>query len=638
VTRFAPRQALTRAYLTVDPRSLGLGRIVLALVLIADLARRVPVLRDFYTNDGLLPNHTVLWRPPLPRLFSVFFPVSLPHEAALTFAICFFCFFCLLIGWRTRLFHVLSLIMTVSLHNRVLFVENWGSVVLGSLMVWTAFLPLGRRFSVDAVAASLRERAGETPEALRAPLPPGTTTPVVSLAVLGVLLQLAVIYGFNFAHKTGATWKDGSALHYVLWQARIVTALGLWVRTHAPFAVTRALTHAAMALEAAAPVLILTPILWRWTRALAIVLLACFHVGLALLVNLGAFSGAMLAFLPFLLDADHWRALGRLVPARGRARQVFYDASCGVCSQVVRVLARLDVYRRLTWISNQDTAALPAGVDPALLERTILIVDPARGRRWTRAVAFGHILAALPFGRLWAWPLLLPGAREVAGLAYDAFARNRTTISTWLGLAACGVPGAPPTPAPAAKHHAPLWFWARARLPFLRELGLALVMLVFVVDLSVENPAVPPALRIHRRPAWMALAVMYPHVNQSWTMFAPDAPLTDEMIVIDAVTRDGRHVDPYNQVASRVASLPVDDIPPRLGQMSLHCDYSLRIPDEVSYHQALIEWVLRYPERTGRQRDEIVSFSAFRVEHQSPPPGQTRPTDLRRRQFLDWRR
>jgi hypothetical protein len=62
------RQAFVRRYLTVDPRSLGLGRIALALVLLLDLARRIPGLALWYSNDGLLPNHMMLWRPPCAAL------------------------------------------------------------------------------------------------------------------------------------------------------------------------------------------------------------------------------------------------------------------------------------------------------------------------------------------------------------------------------------------------------------------------------------------------------------------------------------------------------------------------------------------------------------------------------------------
>jgi predicted DCC family thiol-disulfide oxidoreductase YuxK len=636
----ALRRALTRTYLTIDPRSLGLCRIVLGVVLIVDLLRRVPLMREFYTNAGLLPNHTVLWRPPLPRLISVFFSVSLLHEAALVFAIALFCFVCLTIGWRTRLFHVLSFLMTTSLHNRILFAENWGAVALGALMVWTAFLPLGRRFSVDALLASLRANRNETPqdltpERLAATSPPDNC-PVVSLAVLGVLLQLGVIYWFNFVHKSGPTWHNGSAVHYVLWQERIITQLGLWVRSHEPAALSKLLTYATLAAESSAPFLILTPIFWRWTRAFAIVSLAGLHIGIALFVNLGIFSGAMLAFYPLLIDTRIWDLLGRLPKRARRSRQVFYDAGCGICFQIVRAMSRMDLYRRLTWISNQDLAALPEGVSPALLEKTILVVDPATGRRWTRSDGFAQIFAALPGGRWWAWVLRVPGIRAIAGRAYDLVARNRTTISTWLGLAACGVPGAPPPPEPPAPQPTPLRLWVRGRLPFVRELGILLVGVIFWADLSVSNAAMPAALRWNSRPQWMAFAVMYPHIFQSWSMFSPDAPLSDYMVVIDAVTRDGRHVDPLNEIGSRIASLPVDDIPPRLGHSSIICDYTLRIPDNGWYHQALLEWVLRYPERTGNPRDEIVSFKAWNVEHSSPPPGASGPTNVRRRMFLEW--
>jgi len=112
VNRQAIKAELSRTYLELDPRTLALGRIFFALVLIGDLLRRIPRINEFYTNGGVLPNHTVLWRPAVSRLFSFFYMSSLPEESAIGFAICFFCFFCFLIGWRTRLFHVLSFVMT----------------------------------------------------------------------------------------------------------------------------------------------------------------------------------------------------------------------------------------------------------------------------------------------------------------------------------------------------------------------------------------------------------------------------------------------------------------------------------------------------------------------------------------------
>jgi len=631
-------ERLRATYLRLDPRTLALGRIVLGVVLLVDLVRRVPWLRDLYSNLGLIPNHTVLWRPPFPRIFSFLFMASLPEEAAIWFCLAFVCFFCFCIGYRTRLFHALSFLMTTSLHNRVLFAENWGGVAIGVLMVWTFFLPLGRRYSVDALRASLRARPDETPAELAAGVPPPDTRQTTSLAALGLLLQIAVIYYFNFAHKTGTTWRNGSAVYYVLWQERIVTTLGLWIREHVPYAALRALTFGTLVVEAAAPVLVLTPIFWRWTRFVAALALFGLHFSIMLMVNLGIFSFAMIGFEPFLLTDAQWRLFARLVPRRGRPRTVVYDADCGVCWATVRVVARMDAHRRLLWIPSAERAAVPAGIDAALLERTIVVVDPATGRQWTRADGFAEIFRALPLGGLWSWPLRLPGVRQLANLGYDLFARNRTRISSFFGLAACGVKGGPRVPRAVGAEPAttPLGAWLRARGPLVRELAVALTMFVLTAEVLVANWAVPPWLRVRDRPEWMVAAVMYPHLFEGWSLFAPEAPLSDETIAVDAVTKDGRHVDPFNQAFSRVAELPVKDVPVRLGHDSFWCDYGLRIPDAGEYHQAFLEWVLRYPERTGREQDTLVSFEAWSVEHASPKPGETVPTDVQRRRFLQW--
>ena len=645
----ALRQWLTRTYLTFDGRSLALGRIVLAGVLLVDLLRRIRWIRDLYSNEGLIPNHTVLWQPPQPRAFSLFLMASHADESAFLFAIAFVCFFCLLIGYKTRVAHVLSFVMTTSLHCRILFAENGGAVALGAVVFWTAFMPLGRRFSVDAVLESLRAHRRETPADLMSERTSDRTgnaapdeRPFVSLAVLALLLQLAVIYTFNYIHKTGHTWHEGTAVYYVLWQERIVTMIGLWGRHHFPFALTKALTYGTLVIEAAAPFLILSPVLRPYCRTLAIFLLTGLHGSIAVLVNLGIFSPAMISYYPFLLDAAVWDALKKL--ERPRRRTVFYDAGCGVCFQIVRVLARLDARGALRFVPNDDTAAHPASVEPELFERTVVVLDPRTGRVTTRAEAIADVLASLPGGMLFAAPFRAPGLRSVANVAYDAFAHRRAAISVWLGYAACSVPGdiggdghaSDEAAGDDADAPSPWRAWLRRQKAVARELGVALSLLIAFSDFTVANNAWPVELRWTSRPDWMTAAILYSHVQEGWGMFAPEAPIYDEMVVVDAVTRDGRHVDPYNEVGSRVHSLPVDDIPERLGHDSFFCDYTLRIPGSGAYHQALIEWIQRYPDRTGNPQDAIVSFEAYKIEHTPPPPGQTKPTNVRHTTFLRW--
>ena len=54
-------KALKDHYLRIDARSLGLFRVLFGLVLIGDLLRRWVWLRDFYSNEGVLPNHNHLF-------------------------------------------------------------------------------------------------------------------------------------------------------------------------------------------------------------------------------------------------------------------------------------------------------------------------------------------------------------------------------------------------------------------------------------------------------------------------------------------------------------------------------------------------------------------------------------------------
>ena len=138
-------------------------------------------------------------------------------------------------------------------------------------------------------------------------------------------------------------------------------------------------------------------------------------------------------------------------------------------------------------------------------------------------------------------------------------------------------------------------------------------------------------------PRWLDQAASYAQMFQRWSMFAPEAPRTDMNVSIDAVTVSGRHVDPFNEAASPPHPFPDLVIPPRLDQSPLFVEWALRIPWIPEYHQAFKEWMLRYHERTGHPEDRIVSFKAYVVEDDSPPPGERTPTNPRSRQFFEYR-
>jgi len=200
--------------------------------------------------------------------------------------------------------------------------------------------------------------------------------------------------------------------------------------------------------------------------------------------------------------------------------------------------------------------------------------------------------------------------------------------------AAAPAPAAVPAPAPA-KTRAPFvetWRWLVA---VLRE-GVVLAFVITMVSETLFiNAAVPKFLK-HEQPLWIKRLVAYPRLIQAWSMFASDAPVGDQTMVVDAVTVDGRHVDPYSEATSRYKNPGRNEIPERLDNDSFVFNYSGRIPSSGSYHQALTEWILAYHERTGNPNDQIIRFDAYEVDDDSPPVGQLNARNVRSHVFLSY--
>jgi hypothetical protein len=517
-------RSLLATYFTVDPRSLGSFRVLFGLVLLSDLSRRWLELGFWYTNSGLLPNHTLLWRPPATSLFSLFFTVSNVREAQLGFVLCAVVYTMFTLGYRTRWVQVLTLLARVSLNSRLAVLENGGDMVMDLLCLLTLPLPLGARFSLDALAsrsAAEQENAddtGETPA--KRQVAEATVEPVVSIAVFALLLQFAAIYLFNASSKNGLAWKDGSAVHYALHQDKLVTSLGVWMREHLSASTLRALTWSTLATEWLGFALIITPLCVREARLLAILIMPALHLGFALGLNVGGFSPAMISFYPLLLGAEHWQWLSERFGARLRPLDAELQG------------------RLRPWLQPRPAALLP-----------------------------------------------------VSG------------VPRWLGE------------------------------------GATLVVLLAIASEALnDNAAVPHALRVPQ-PRWAKAIIEYPRILQGWRMFASEPSRVDSMIYVDAITAEGLHVDPYNAVASEQHEPAGTIVPTHMGQSQFFVMYSERIPYDgySAYRQAFSEWLLAYPERTGRAQDCLLSYEVHLVTDRSPEPGtEGQPTPLDRRRFMSY--
>ncbi len=330
--------ALTRVDSTqsfgIDPRSLALFRVALALVLLGDLYLRIANMGAFYTDQGVLPRGAqVELFGHLPALISFHMMNGTWSIMAILLAIEVIAALALLLGYRTGLATFVSWLMLVSLHNRNPMVLQGGDALMRLLLFWSLFLPLGARASFDRWLAP-NARGEKYPNA-----------PYLSMGTFGVLLQVCFVYWFTWALKTDASWRvDGSAVGYALSIDQMNRPLGRWLLNY-PDAM-RFLTFVTLQLERFGPLIALVPF-WR-PRLLMVLVFTGFHWTLGLTLTLGIFTwiapAAWLLFVPS--GAWDWLAAQ---PLAQRYRPRLQRLRDRVVSLGRRVHLRAPAPRLATW-------------------------------------------------------------------------------------------------------------------------------------------------------------------------------------------------------------------------------------------------------------------------------------------------
>ncbi|XXX76312.1 hypothetical protein WMF30_52545 [Sorangium sp. So ce134] len=611
-------------YCTIDVRTLGLFRLVLGFLLATDCVRHWAEASWIYSNDGVLTNHFHLFHPSSGYNFSLYHAFSSIEEVHLAFALSLFCFLCFLVGWHTRLFSILSFLLVTSRDNRIVMIENGGYVVVNLITCWAMFMPTGRRFSVDALIRSYRERQERTAADLAdRSRPAWAERPYVSGIVLLAILNLVTIYYFNVVNKSGLIWRRGETVHYVLHLDRMVTGLAVVAREYIPFWAKRGLTWGVLMVEALLVMWILSPYGRRFTRALAMLGMWALHGSFGVMMRLGPFSWFMIGWSFLLPTSQHWDALERWYRRRAAPRVVVYDESSPLAFAIMRLLVRLDHLELLRFEEARGAAVAEAGAAgagaaageearPELFE----VRDPSDGRVFRGAAALREVLQALPGGRF-ARPLVWALALGAPGALLAAASRRRDAIARFFGLERpARARAAVVVPSPLSEK------LARGRV-IAREALVAYLGLCAVSQAINENKSVPAILK-HTQPKIVQATIVYPRLLQGWGMFAPNPITEDGSISVDAITVDGRHVDPFT-------GLPPDlDLSDArgLGLGQIQQDYFNRIRldrNKVFRKPGLQDYLLRYHERTGRPDDEIVAFDVYWVRDQCPKPGESAP-------------
>ncbi|THE65547.1 HTTM domain-containing protein [Salinadaptatus halalkaliphilus] len=279
--------SVLRECVRVETRSLALFRILVALLILADLGLRSRNFSQFYTEDGLVPQSLATGMEHVNGV-SVYFLSTEPAVTAALFAVQALVAVALLVGYRTRIATVVSVVFVVSLDLRNPLVVSYADVLFAWLLFWAIFLPLGERWSVDAVHRDRPPRAS-----------------VATLGSAAILGQMVTMYVVNGYHKTTSElWQTGEAAVLVLGLDDMTFLLADLVRSVPTVLQVGGLTWFVMLLGAWLLIL-----LRGRARTAFVGLFLAGHLAFAVTVRIGAFAFVAIAGLLLFLQSSFWTDL-----------------------------------------------------------------------------------------------------------------------------------------------------------------------------------------------------------------------------------------------------------------------------------------------------------------------------------------
>lgn len=318
---------IARAW-SLDLRSLSLFRIVLALVIIADLVLRSRYLVEHYTDMGIFPRQAFLDLWEKNTTWTIHTASGTLWFQVLIFSIHAFFALWLLVGYRTKIAIIIIWLLTVSLHNRNMLINSSADDLLRVVIFWSIFLPLDRYWSWDKNRHNLP-----------------SLKYIVTLGTTGFIVQQISLYWVTAYMKLWPEWYvTHSAVYEILSLQTFRLPFGIIIYTHP--ALMRFLSGASMFAEFIGPLLLIMPFFHTWARFAGMAAIIGLHVGIMTHISVGIFPWisitAMLAFLP----SAFWdKIILRWEP--GGSAIIYFDNHCGLCVRWIRILQNFWLF---TWV------------------------------------------------------------------------------------------------------------------------------------------------------------------------------------------------------------------------------------------------------------------------------------------------
>lgn len=285
-------------------RSMSLLRILYGLGILA-------LIVPSYADRSYLWGEASFWVDPIAGnsgnpLFGVIFSKTSPTTFDLVYIAMILVTLLFIAGYKTRFVTPVLLVLFAALGANNPYATNGGDNLYRITLVFLLFADLSRHFSVDSWLRRRRESRGLAP---RKPwLPVWLTSGLHNAALVLCCYQIILVYVASGLYKLqGYEWIEGSGFYYslvipqfqiypgldaLIWQSSLFVMIATWVSVWGQ---------------------LLFPIglLWKPMRVVMILLLACMHLGIAVLLGLWPFSLAMIALDLLFIRDESWERLAR---------------------------------------------------------------------------------------------------------------------------------------------------------------------------------------------------------------------------------------------------------------------------------------------------------------------------------------
>lgn len=489
-----------------DYRSLAFYRILMGIIVMADVVYRLPDLINFYTDVGLVPRQIFVSEMSMPWSFSFHLANGSTGFAVAMFAIHFIFGLMLLLGYKSRWAMIGAYVFTVSVHNRNWLVNNGGDDILRAILFISIFLPLNKYFSIDSALTKDKEPVKDN----------------VHVSTWGWMyfLQVFVIYYVSYLLKDHPMWrKDFTAVYYAARLDIFASPFGFWIRQF-PWVQT-ATTVFTIWLEHLGPLLLVFSFafgrFWWIVRLIVIALFLGLHFGIIATMWIGVFPWTCLVMWLIFIPTPFWDKITEIYRQKNFGKlTIYFDGECRFCEKSVLIIKEFFL---LNDVTIKETQSVP-DIQKAMLKENSWVVVNAEGQRFFHFAGMLEVMRHSPVLK-WFVPVAKLAVISVPlnGI-YKWVASHRQLMSRYSQYFEFT----------SVKKDIRWCNWIYQSAGAFMFVTLLIWNITTVKRWGIESP------RFQNISRWL-------HLYQEWNMFAPFPKMDNIWVEIPAVLGDGSEIE-----------------------------------------------------------------------------------------------